>query len=108
MENDLATHLYSSNGRHIANLADGYLYSPTTGQNIGRYLDDKSIFIDPNGSYLGERFGEHRLLRKSKAHAGENFGTYPVPAPIEPYEITQGFGDIGSIAGFDEVRLSDT
>lgn len=107
MEHDLTTHLYSSNGKHIANLSDGYLYNPTTGRNIGRYLDDKGIFVDPNGNYLGERFGDHRLLRKSKAYAGENFGAYPISQPIEPHEILQSFGDIGSIAGFDDIQIPD-
>ena len=54
-------YLFNSHGKHIANSQRGALYS-TAGHNIGHYLKKEQVYIDLNGSYLGELFEDNRLV----------------------------------------------
>ncbi|MFU0505714.1 hypothetical protein [Pseudaminobacter sp. NGMCC 1.201702] len=96
-------HLFSSGGKHIASLVEGYLYSPS-GRNIGRYLEKEQIFVDRGGKYLGELFGEHRLLRRlASPYEGIVFDGYDAPGGVADPEAPGYFGNIGKITGFDDI-----
>ena len=69
-------HLYDSEGRHIANLDTGQLYS-VSGRHVGAYMDDEGIFIDLEGRYLGEIVQNDRLLEDRTSPFHEQ--TFPVP-----------------------------
>jgi hypothetical protein len=43
--------LFNSRGEHIANLVSRQLHSPS-GENVGHYLPEESVFIDMSGRYL--------------------------------------------------------
>jgi hypothetical protein len=100
--------LFNSTGQHIANVVGGYLYAPGGG-NIGRYLEDKQVFIGRDGKYLGEMFGEHRLLRKSSDPYADkvvgDFGKAAAPIPEERDGFY--FGQIGIIVGYSDIPEAD-
>ena len=107
LEVDVKKHLFSSRGQHIANFADGYLYSPG-GRNIGRYLEKERIFVDRRGKYLGELFGEHRLLRRSPSpYEDIVFDGYDGPDGVADPESPDDFGKIGKIVGFEDIPQED-
>ncbi len=96
-------YLFNTKGQHIANFVNGRLYAPT-GQNIGHFLEREAIFIDMDGSYLGEIVLENRLLQStSSANKSANYGSRGNFGDAGNYGNPGNYGSIGIIGGFDEV-----
>lgn len=69
-------YLFDGHGHHIANMVNGQLHAPA-GQNVGHYLENRDIFIDLIGGYLGEIVDEDRLVRhRNSPHRSVNYGAY--------------------------------
>lgn len=97
--------LFNSRGKHIANFSNGQLYSPH-GQNIGHLLDDRGIFIDMHGHYLGEIVASDRLMRKRNSpYKNMNFGNRGNHGNIGNHGNPGNRGAIGRIAGYEDVEL---
>jgi hypothetical protein len=96
--------LYNSYGSHIANFVNGQLHSPD-GSNIGHYLKEHNIFIDMNGSYLGEIIQENRLMYCTYSpYRSTNFGSYGNYGNIGNYGNPGNIGSMGSIGGYIDIE----
>lgn len=97
--------LFNSRGKHIANFSNGQLYSPR-GQNIGHLLDERGIFIDMHGYYLGEIVADDRLMRRRNSpYKNMNFGNRGNHGNIGNHGNPGNRGAIGRIAGYEDVEL---
>ena len=67
-------YLFDSKGRQVVTFFNGQLYTPN-GRNVGHYLEEKGIFIDMLGRYLGEIVLDNRLLyKRTSPYKSVNFG----------------------------------
>ena len=96
-------YLFNSSGQHIANFVNGQLYAPSGG-NIGHYLEDRGIFIDMRGQYMGELVKDNRLMRKiSSPYRSLNFGVYANYGDVGNYGSPGNCGSIGYIGGYEDI-----
>lgn len=96
-------HLYDSRGRHILNEHDGYLCL-NNGKIIGRYFQDRGVFADLNGKYIGEIYCMNRIVydRTSRyrhmsfppTSAGGSIGVHLSPHSYCPIELPPEMSDI--------------
>lgn len=97
--------LFDSNGNHIANFVNGQLHS-TSGDNIGHYLERQHIFIDMNGSYLGEIvYGNRLMYNTNSAYINVNYGNYGAYGNIGDYGNPGCYGSIGVPGGYKDISL---
>ncbi|WP_211485411.1 hypothetical protein [Corallococcus exiguus] len=98
--------LFNYSGRHIANLVNDQLHSPT-GANIGHYLEGERIFIDMKGRYLGEIVAGDRLLKdRSSPHASANYGNYGNYGNVGNFGNPGNYGSIGRMSSYDDVVIT--
>lgn len=96
-------YLFDSTGRHIANLVNGHLHAPT-GENIGHFLPNHSIFIDMSGRYLGEIVHDDRLMySRMSPYRSTNFGAYGNYGNVGNYGNPGNHGNIGMVSGYNDV-----
>lgn len=96
-------YIFNSKGKHIANFVNGQLHAPS-GKNIGHYLQDKNIFIDMHGKYLGEIIMNERLMYKiNSPYILIDFGNY---GNAGNYGNPGNHGTIGSISGYKDVSIT--
>ena len=98
-------YLFDSKGKHIANVVNGHLYTPS-GQNIGHFLSNEKIFIDMHGKYMGEIVHNNRLLyNMTSPYRGMNYGLYGNFGNIGNYGNPGSYGSIGILGGYRDVEL---
>lgn len=98
------TFLFNSRGQHIANFVNGQLHHPR-GRNIGHYLVDHGVFIDMDGRYLGEPYGDDRLIfQKRSPHLRTRFGRYGNYGNVGNYGRPGRMGRISLPYGFEDVN----
>ena len=96
-------YLFNSRGKHIANLVNGQLHAPS-GRNIGHFLENRGIFIDMSGRYLGEIVHDNRLMyNRSSPHKSVNYGVYGNYGNVGNYGNPGNYGSIGIIGGYQDV-----
>jgi len=97
--------LFDGGGRHVANFVKDQLYSPK-GENVGHYLEDKRIFVDMDGAYLGEIIHENRIVYNLgsiyRGVAVGKLGNYP---NVGNFGSAGTCGVIGAMAGYEDIPL---
>ena len=97
--------LFDSGGRHVANLVNDQLHSPS-GENVGHFLQAQKIFIDMSGNYLGEIIFDNRLMyNRSSAHCAANYGNRGYYPNAGNFGLADNCGAIGKVGGYEEVPL---
>lgn len=97
--------LFNSKGEHVANFIDDQLYTPN-GNNMGHFLKVSGIFIDMNGSYLGEIIRENRILKNiNSPYKSVNYGNYGNYGNIGNYGNPGNHGNIGVIGGYEDLSI---
>lgn len=98
-------YLFDSGGRHVANLVNDQLHSPT-GENVGHFLEAKKIFVDMSGDYLGEVIFENRLMyNRSSAHCSVNHGKRGNYPNAGNFGKADNCGTIGKVGGYEDIPL---
>lgn len=97
--------LFDSGGRHVANLVNGQLHSPS-GENIGHFLESEKIFIDMSGAYLGEIIHENRIMYNlGSPHCPVNYGNRGNFPNAGNFGHADNCGSIGKVGGFEDIPL---
>ena len=97
--------LFNSKGQHIANFVQGKRLHAPTGENIGHYLEDKKIFIDMEGQYLGEIvFNDRLMYNRSSQYRSTNYGNHGNFGNAGNHGNPGNHGSIGTVGGFDDVQ----
>jgi len=97
--------LFDSGGRHVANLVNDQLHSPS-GENVGHFLEAQKIFIDMSGDYLGEIIFENRLMfNRSSSHCTVNYGKRGNYPNAGNFGRADNCGTIGKIGGYEDIPL---
>jgi hypothetical protein len=99
-------YLFDSKGRHVATFFNGQLYAPT-GENIGHYLEDKKIFIDLSGHYVGEIVLDNRLMyNQSSPYKSKKFVRYGDSGNLCNYGSPKVLRKACVVYGYDDVMES--
>jgi len=97
--------LFNSKGKHIANIVNNQLHSPT-GENIGHYILNDEIFIDMRGRYLGEIFNNNRLVYNThSSYRNVNYGSYGNYGNVGNYGNPGNYGSVSLYSGFRDIQL---
>lgn len=97
--------LFDGGGRHIANLVNNQLHSPS-GENVGHFLGAEKIFIDMSGNYLGEIVHENRLMyNRGSSHCSVNYGNRGSYPNAGNFGSADNCGTIGKVGGFEDIPL---
>jgi len=104
----MVTFLFNGEGTHIANVVKGQLYLPD-GAHVGSYQEEKKIFVDLSGHYLGELlYGNRLLCNQFSPYRHERY------VPGDKYNELSNIGNygdpgkessIGTIDGYEDVVL---
>ena len=98
--------LFDSRGNHIANVEAGRLYT-TGGANIGRVIEPFGIYVDINGSYLGEVLAGNRLVsNRASGYQTTNFGNTGSTESIADAGSPGNYGTFGLPGGYQDIDPS--
>lgn len=97
--------LFNSAGEHVATVCGKAIYTPE-GQNIGRWNEELGVYLDRNGSYLGEIVEENRLARDPNWHYRHmNFGDRGNEGDRSGWGRRPDIGPAVLPRGWDDVKL---
>ena len=99
-------YLFDSKGRQVVTFFNGQLYTPN-GRNVGHYLEEKGIFIDMLGRYLGEIVLDNRLMyNQSSPYKSKKFVRYGDSGNLCNYGSPKVPRKACVVYGYDDVMES--